>query len=144
MQALPSVCGPQRTPRDSTRWYSVQGKEFWAFRKMQWALQIPRKRTGRAHYLPASDWGFTSYTNQAWPKIRSCKIPSQVSKMVFDATKPNIFDTAHGSQAELDLPCPHPHPPMHDFRFFHTVTRTPARDRKEDVMMMCEQSSFHS
>lgn len=104
---------------------------FWTFRKTQRALQILRACMGRAHYRPISDQDLTFYTKFA-PRSGVGNSPSQVSKMVFAATKPNIraLSQTMGLNQDLDLPCPHPHPSMHDFNFFHTTTRTSARDGK--------------
>ena len=117
VQTRLSVWEPLWTLRGSTRWYSVQEKVFWAFRNTHRTLQI------------LSDQDLISYTKFG-QRSGVVNFPSQVNKMVFAATKTNIRTLTQnmGLNQEQSLPCPHPHPPMHDFHFFHTMTRTSERD----------------
>ena len=111
-RTVQSVQEPRYRPRGSTRWYSVQGEMFWAFRKNPMTLETPRVWTINAHSLPVSDQRLTSYTKLAQDQDLQTLPPPKWARWCL--LLPNQISTLCLNQ-ELDLPCPHPLPPMHDF-----------------------------
>lgn len=139
-RTVQSVQEPWHRPRGSTRWYSVQGEMFWAFRKTPITLEIPRVCTVNAHSLSVSDQRLTLYTKLAQDQELQTLPPPKWARRVFAPAKPNVNVL---SQLRTGPALPSPTPTHAGLSFLHRMTSASTEDWKT-LLTRHGQDSFHS